>query len=349
MILHRYTVLVAAATLLLIVAGALVTSTGSGLAVPDWPTSYGYSMFTFPLSYMVGGIFYEHGHRLIASSVGLLTIGLTLWIWRVDSRAWVRWIAAAALGSVILQGTLGGLTVLFFLPAPISIAHAGLAQLFFCLVVSLTVFTSPGWIEGYGPPEAGHDDRHGESQDSPYDSQGLRRLAIATTAIVYVEILLGATMRHTGAGLAIPDVPLAFGHLLPPSWSTPIAIHFAHRLGALAVAGLVVSLALSIRRHHRGRRELVRPTGVLVMLVVAQMTLGALTVLSRKAVDVNSAHVAVGALVLATSLIITLRAHRSRFAMATLKGRPTSSLAVGRAFGLSSDHPERDGASVCSP
>ena len=143
--LHRYAKLVAFSTVLLIAAGGMVTSTDSGLAVPDWPNTYGRFMFTFPVEQMVGGIFYEHGHRLIASTVGLLTIILAAWTWRVDERRWVRWLAIAALGTVILQGLLGGLTVLLLLPAPVSIGHAGLAQLFFCLTIALALFTSPGW------------------------------------------------------------------------------------------------------------------------------------------------------------------------------------------------------------
>ena len=141
--LHRYAKLVAASTVLLIAAGGMVTSTGSGLSVPDWPNTYGWFMFSFPMEKWVGGIFYEHSHRLIASTVGFLTIILAVWTWRVDPRRWVRWLAFAALGAVMLQGLLGGLTVLLLLPAPVSIGHAGLAQLFFCLTLSLAVFTSP--------------------------------------------------------------------------------------------------------------------------------------------------------------------------------------------------------------
>src|SRR3954465_8857917 len=146
--LHRYAKLVSASTVLLIVAGGLVTSTGSGLSVPDWPTSYGWSMFTFPLRHMVGGILYEHGHRLIASTVGFLTIILAAWLWRTDPRPWMKWLGAAALGSVVLQGVLGGVTVLFFLPAAISTAHAGLAEIFFCITVAISLFTSKTWMRG---------------------------------------------------------------------------------------------------------------------------------------------------------------------------------------------------------
>src|SRR5947207_4121313 len=105
---HRFAKVVVGCTVLLMLAGSLVTSTGSGLSVPDWPTSYGWSMFTFPMRGMVGGIFYEHGHRLIASGVGFLTVILSIWIWRAEPRRWVRMLGFAALGAVILQGVLGG-------------------------------------------------------------------------------------------------------------------------------------------------------------------------------------------------------------------------------------------------
>src|SRR5262249_37053908 len=130
--LHRFATFVAGCTVLLILAGSFVTSAGSGLPVPAWPTTYGWNMFTFPPSKMVGGIFYEHGHRLIASGVGMLTIALTVWLWLTEPRRWLRWLGVGALAAVVAQGVLGGLTVLFFLPASVSTAHAGLAEIFFC-------------------------------------------------------------------------------------------------------------------------------------------------------------------------------------------------------------------------
>lgn len=292
--LHRYTKLVAACTLLLIAAGGMVTSTGSGLSVPDWPTSYGWSMFSFPASKWVGGILYEHGHRLIASTVGFLTIILAVWTWRVDPRRWMRRLGFAALGIVILQGLLGGITVLFFLPAPVSIGHAGLAQIFFCLTLSLALFTSRGWRDGRSAP----------------DDAVLRRVALATTAVIYAQILLGATMRHTGAGMAIPTFPLVFGHLLPPVWSAAIAIHFAHRIGAIVVVAAILATALHVRHHHRGRRELTRPAALLVLLVATQATLGAFVVITGLQPVINTLHVVNGALVLGTSVILTLRTRR---------------------------------------
>ena len=146
--LHRFAKFVAGCTVLLLLAGSLVTSTDSGLAVPDWPTTYGWNMFTFPPSMWVGGIFYEHGHRLIASGVGFLTIVLAAWLWLEDPRRWMRRLGATALGTVIVQGVLGGITVLYFLPAAVSTAHAGLAEIFFCLTIAIALFTSPGWIAG---------------------------------------------------------------------------------------------------------------------------------------------------------------------------------------------------------
>lgn len=296
--LHRYARLLVAATLLLVAAGGMVTSTNSGLSVPDWPTSYGYSMFTFPPSKMVGGIFYEHGHRLIASAVGLLTIGLVIVVWRVDPRAWMRRLSLVGLAAVTMQGILGGLTVRYMLPAPISIGHAGLAQLFFCLTVSVALFTSRSWLAPTAPM---------------VDDGRLRSRALILTALIYLQILIGATMRHLGAGLAIPDFPLAFGRLVPPVWSTQIAVHFAHRVVALAVIAGIVANALWIRRRHADRPELLRPSTWLVLLALVQGTLGALVVLTAKQPVVNTLHVATGAIVLATSLVVTLRAFRVRF------------------------------------
>src|SRR5436190_10412760 len=183
--LHRFATLVAGCTVLLVLAGSLVTSTGSGLSVPDWPTTYGWNMFAFPPSKWVGGILYEHGHRLIASGVGFLTVVLAAWLWHEERRRWLRWLGVAALGSVVAQGVLGGLTVLFFLPPAVSTAHAGLAEVFFCMTVAIAVFTSPSW----------------NATANPVDDGRLRSIATLTTAAISVQILIGAVMRHTVAGL----------------------------------------------------------------------------------------------------------------------------------------------------
>jgi cytochrome c oxidase assembly protein subunit 15 len=317
--LHRFAIFVAASTVVLLLAGSLVTSTGSGLAVPDWPTTYGENMFTFPPSKWVGGIFYEHGHRLIASTVGFLTIILATWLWRAEPRRWLKRLGAAALGAVILQGILGGVTVLFFLPAAISTAHAGLAEIFFCMTVAIALFTSPGWIQGVPPT----------------DDATLRRVATATTAVIYLQILVGAVMRHTEAGLAIPDFPLMFGGLVPDHWDRAIAVHFAHRVGALVVTAFVVATCLRIwspRRRAAGEsipRSLSRPAMLIAGLVVVQISLGGLTVLTERAVWVNSLHVVCGALVLATSVVISLRSWRGRFAHSAEPGEADAFLQAG--------------------
>jgi cytochrome c oxidase assembly protein subunit 15 len=286
---------------LLIAAGGMVTSTGSGLSVPDWPTSYGWNMFTFPVDKWVGGIRYEHSHRLVASTVGFLTIVLAAWTWRVEPRAWVRKLAFVALGTVIVQGLLGGLTVLFFLPPAISIAHAGLAQLFFCLTITLALVTSPGW----------------KSASAPADDSMLRRVAACTTVLVYAQILAGATMRHNDAGLAIPDFPLVFGGIVPPEWTAAVAIHYVHRVGALLVTIAALATAGHVLFHHRRRRELVRPAMLLLFFVSMQVTLGAFVIWSGKDAVINTAHVVNGALVLASSLVVTLRSFRAGFERST--------------------------------
>ena len=319
--LHLFAVLVAAATGILIFAGGLVTSTESGLSVPDWPNTYGHFMFFFPLEKMVGGIRYEHTHRLIASTVGFLILVLAGWLWRSEPRGWVRRLGYIALTAVIVQGILGGITVLWYLPDPISIAHASLAQIVFCLTMTIALVTSPGWQRAYAAPEGTPSRRSGRPEGTPPRRSGrqgpapddliLRRVAAVTTGLIYLQIVVGATMRHTGAGLAIPDFPLMFGSLIPTHWDAKIAIHFAHRVGAVIVSLAILATTGHVLYHHRSRRELRRPSLLLLVLLAIQITLGALTVLSGKQFIINSLHVVTGASVLVTSLVLTLRAHRA--------------------------------------
>ena len=285
---HRFSVLTAVCTLGLIFVGGLVTSTGSGLAVPDWPLSYG--MLMPP---MVGGVFYEHGHRMAASLVGFLTLVLAVWTWRAESRPGVRRLAWLALAAVIAQGVLGGLTVLFLLPTPISVTHACLAQTFLCLTVALAYVTSREW------------------RDAPrsVDASGVRTAAFTAAAVVYTQLILGALMRHTDAGLAIPTFPLAFGRLVPPLEDPRVAIHFAHRLGAVAV---LVAIARLLWTGIASRQRRFATLGAaLFTLVLLQLALGALTVLSAKAVFPTTLHVATGAAILGGSILTALRAWRT--------------------------------------
>ncbi len=307
----------AAATLILIVAGGLVTSNSAGVSVPDWPNTYGKFMFAFPFGDMVGGILYEHGHRMIASTVGFLTVILAIWVWRRDERRWLRRLAVGALAAVIAQGVLGGITVLFYLPTAVSSAHALLAQSFFCMTIAVAYFTS----------------REGRREVTPVRDEGrvsLGRMSALAVAIVVLQLVIGAWMRHSDAGLAIPDLPLAYGKLLPPTsdaaladanaWRrtqlmdpvtfTQVWVHFAHRMGAVAVTIILATLVVRIRTRFSAVRELRRPANAIALLLLAQLTLGVLTVLTHKDAWIATVHVATGAAVLGTTFLTALRAAR---------------------------------------
>jgi len=293
---HRLAVLLAGYVVLLITAGGLVKSLEAGLSVPDWPLSYG--MLNPPRWWEIETVRAEHGHRLIAGTVLLLTLWLVIWIVRREPRKWVKGVALTAFAAVLAQAALGGITVLFFLPTAISVSHAGLAQLFLCLLVVLAVATSRRWVSDRGPT------------DPATRANRIVSLATATSVVIYLQILLGAVMRHTGAGLAIPDFPLAFGGLIPSKLDFAIGIHFAHRLGALAAATLIFwTLGRTLRFASR-ERALVIPTCLLVLMVLVQGTLGGLVVLTSRAVLPNTLHVGGGALLLALSMTLTLLTRR---------------------------------------
>lgn len=282
---HRFAVFTAACTFFLLIAGALVTSNDAGLSVPDWPLSYG--SLTPP---MVGGIFYEHGHRMVASFVGVLSIILALWLWWVYSRGsekqrWVRWLGVAALGAIVLQGVLGGLTVLFFLPPPVSSAHATLAQLFFATVASIALFTSAWWER----------EPHAVLRD--YRSPSVHTLGVLTACAVLVQLILGAAFRHKAFGI-IP-----------------------HLAGAVVVTGLIFWLAAALKRRFSGVPELRRSARALHILIGLQLLLGAAAWWSRMyaasfpqpipvMVALTVAHVVTGALVLVSAVLVTLVCYR---------------------------------------
>ncbi len=291
--LHRFVTLTAFSTLLLLTAGGLVTSTGSSLAVPDWPLSFGQ---VFPK--MEGGVLYEHGHRMIAAAVGLLTTVLMIWLLRAEPRRWVRRLGVAAFLAVLAQGLLGGITVLLRLPLLVSMGHACLGQGFFCITIALWLATSREWVQPAPAPRP--------DEGMP----GLRSLGVMTTAIIFLQLILGALVRHTGAGLSIPDFPLSFGRLVPPVLEGPILIAYLHRLGAVAVTFYVAWLVARILTGHHDEGKLLRPALALSALLVLQITLGGATVLMQLAVVPATAHVVTGALVLGTALLITMRVFR---------------------------------------
>lgn len=281
-----------AATFALVFIGGLVTSTDSGLAVPDWPLAFGQF---FPK--MEGGVLFEHGHRMVAAGVGFLTIILYVWCLLGGASRAATNLAGIALVAVVVQGMLGGITVLLKLPPAVSVAHACLAQGFLCMTVAIAAMTGPGW--GRMSPLA-----EGRSVIS------LRGLALATSVAVYGQLILGAVMRHTRAGLAIPDFPLAYGRIVPPLQDVAIRIHFAHRVWALVVTCLALWLALRVIRARHGEPRLMRPTMLMLTLLTVQLVLGAFTIWTRKGVLPTTTHVLVGAMILGTSFLLTLRTYR---------------------------------------
>ena len=281
---HRFALLVACATFFLIIAGALVTSHDAGLATNDWPLSNGQ---VFPK--MVGNLFWEHGHRMVATIVGLLTIGLVVFLFVKEKRRWVRRLGLLALLAVIAQGLLGGLTVKMSLPLAVSAAHATLAQLFFCTTVSLAVFTSQSWMA--------HRPLLDERAGLP-----LRYVCTAATATIFFQLIIGATLRHS----ATWDRPL------------PTDLLLTHIAGAVAVTLLLGSVVLMVLRRYRDEPFLTRPATVALALLVVQLFLGVAAYITRTAspndpqplnpmVGVTVAHVACGALVFATTIVLTLR------------------------------------------
>lgn len=313
---HRLALITAAATFPLIFMGGLVTSHQAGMSVPDWPNSWGYNMFTFPPSKWVGGILFEHTHRLAASAVGLLTIVLMATAWATDRRKWLRWTAVAVFLAVLAQGIIGGLRVVLS-ERDLAIVHGIAAQLFFCFIAAFCVLTSRFW------------NQRREITASP-QMRKLTALALLAVAIILGQLIIGAIMRHSDAGLAIPDFPASYGHLFPPThidaafreeaihqFGTNLGlnhvtlfqiwIHFAHRIGAALVSVAVISLAMTVLLRLRKHPVFTTPAWIMLALLIIQVTLGILTVLLRKPADIASAHVAVGALLLVTTWVIALR------------------------------------------
>src|SRR5262245_24580733 len=196
--LHRIALLTAAATFPLIFMGGLVTSHQAGMSVPDWPNSWGYNMFLFPPRLWIGGILYEHTHRLMGTIVGMLSIALAIAAWRFEKRLWVRWLAAGVLGAVIFQGVLGGLRVVL-VKLDLAIVHACFAQAFFCLAALSAIVTSKWWLEAPSLRNSPDEIRAGRL---------LIAICAACVLVIFAQLIVGATMRHYQAGLAIPDVPL---------------------------------------------------------------------------------------------------------------------------------------------
>lgn len=280
---HRFAVFTACATFVLIIAGALVTSNDAGLSVPDWPTSYGH---VFRLPPWIGGIRYEHSHRLIAGFTILLTVSIALWTWLADRRGWMKALAFGALATIIVQAVLGGMTVLHFLPPAISTAHATVAQTFFCIAVLIAVFSGRKWVEE--TPATTIDAHH----------PTLLTLGLLSIAILYVQLVLGALFRHQGL----------------PWWP--------HVLNAVTVALILTWTGVRAITQFSRVDAIRRPAALLLFILVLQLLLGFAAFLTRLVWSVGApqpefpmvvatvTHVAVGALLLATTAVLTLQVWR---------------------------------------
>jgi cytochrome c oxidase assembly protein subunit 15 len=324
--LYWFAVLTALATLALIGIGGLVTSHEAGMSVPDWPNTFHHNMFLFPFAQWVGGIFYEHTHRLLASAVGLMTTVLAVWLWLKDRRPWMPWLGVVAFLLVVAQGVLGGLRVTLHMDS-LGIYHATIAQLFFVLTCALALFTSRWWVA-----QASRLPDRTNAQNAA-GTAALRRLVLATTLLILVQLIIAAAMRHQHAGLAISDFPLAHGKLWPDTGANAIArynaqrvsinaenpitafqieLQMAHRVVALAILICVGAVVFCSRRCQSAERAIAPPAHVggyestvavrlswfWLGLTLFQVGLGAATIWTNKAADVATAHVLVGALAL---------------------------------------------------
>jgi heme a synthase len=276
-------VFTACATLVVITAGALVTSNDAGLSVPDWPTSFGYLI---KVPHFVGGVRYEWSHRMVAGSLVVLTLAIAVWTWLVERRRWLRWLAGGAFWTVIVQAIIGGLTVKLLQPPVVSTAHATVAQTFFCIAVAIAVFTGRKWIEEQ--PRVEFDQRR----------PSLFILTLLSIFVLYVQLILGAMFRHHGL-----------------SW-------WPHVVHAVVVSFVLAWTAIRALTVYSQIEAVRRPAILMLSLVIAQLCLGFTAFLTRVAwgrdavqpelpmVISTVAHVAVGALLLATTVILAIQVWR---------------------------------------
>ena len=274
---------VACATLVVITAGALVTSNDAGLSVPDWPTSFGYLI---KVPHFVGGIRYEWSHRMVAGTLVSLTLAIAIWTFLVERRRWMRWLAIAAFCTVICQAILGGLTVLLFQPPAVSTAHATVAQTFFCIAVAIALFTGRKWVEEQ--PRVEFDPRR----------PSLFTLTLLSIFVLYVQLILGGMFRHHGM-----------------SW-------WPHVLNAVIVAFVLTWTVIRALAVYSQIEAVRRPAILLLALLITQLCLGFAAFLTRVAwgrdaaqpelpmVISTVAHVAVGALLLATTVVLAIQVWR---------------------------------------
>jgi cytochrome c oxidase assembly protein subunit 15 len=308
--LHWFAVLTAVATFLLLGVGGLVTSHEAGMSVPDWPTSFGYNMYALPIKFWRGGVFYEHTHRLFASVIGFMTIILAVWICLKDSRKWMKWFIISALVIVSAQGAIGGLRVVLS-EDQLGIVHGVIAQLFFIMMCAVALFTSGFWKRISETPKI-------------YIPERLRMLVLGTTVLIFLQLVLGATMRHQHAGLSINTFPSAYGKLWPdtspdaiarynaermeitninPITAFQVILQMIHRIVALAIL-MGVAICAVLARRKLGKNDALAKFALFWLgLIAVQILLGAATIWTNKAADVATAHVMAGALSLVTGTL----------------------------------------------
>jgi len=292
---------VASLAFLLLIAGGLVTSNNAGLAVPDWPTSFG-SLYKIPR--MVGGVKFEHGHRMIAEFLGFLTIIVAVWTWRVDKRRWMRGLTLGAVAGVIFQGVLGGLTVLNFLPPAISTAHATVGQIMFCLLAAIAVFTSRSWLTE--PAE----------RITRKEGRPLLRHCWMLIGFLILQLILGAAFRH---------VWTKWGRAGANRWPAQKIVHtflYPHMVNAVIVSVLVLYVSLRALSKHARIPHLRQPALSLLVLLIIQLLLGYSAYVTRvvrgidelqptlSLVATTVAHLGIGALMLAVTAILTIQVYR---------------------------------------
>jgi cytochrome c oxidase assembly protein subunit 15 len=286
---------------LLLIAGGLVTSNNAGLAVPDWPTSFG-SLYRVPR--MIGGVKFEHGHRMVAEFVGLLTIAVAVWTWLVDKRRWMRLLTLGAVAGVIAQGVIGGIGVREMLPPWVSTMHGTFGQIMFCALAAIAVFTGRSWLE------------EPAQKMLRRDARPLIRHCWMLVGFLFLQLILGAAFRHVWTKWGPPG---------SNHWPVNRIVHtflYPHIVNALIVAGLIVYVSLRALTKHTAISQLRQPASWILVLLIAQLALGITAYVVRVIQGANAvqptlglvavtvAHLGVGALILALAVILTIQAYR---------------------------------------
>jgi heme a synthase len=313
-LLNGFAVLLALSVVVLIALGGLVTSHGAGMAVPDWPNSFGYNMFLFPISRWVGGVFFEHIHRLAATVVGLLTLALFVFTLAVDDRRWVKWLSGIALIAVIVQAVLGGLRVTEASPL-LGLFHGCLAQAYLAMVATIALVTTRFWRRLTPAADALRQRR-------------LRFWTIFVTGMIFVQLVLGASMRHAHTDLSIPDFPTVYGGFVPQmdpgsiaainsaraAMSPPLAptsphligLQYLHRIWAVLIVVGIFVVAGHLLRDRQMPIQLRFGAFFWICLVIGQFCLGMWIVWSNKAADVATIHQVCGALTLTNGVLLSV-------------------------------------------